>query len=84
MFTSRQGLCFVTRRPWRRNRRQARPQPQGCSFRYRVRMAELAAATSEAVMVDGWEAAQLGWQRTLAVMRRVSVVWSTSPVSAYC
>lgn len=34
-------------------------------------MAELAAATSDLVMVDPWEAAQPGWQRTLAVMRRV-------------
>ena len=37
-------------------------------------MAELAAATSDTVMVDPWEAAQPGWQRTLAVMRRLSVV----------
>jgi hypothetical protein len=37
-------------------------------------MAELAAATSDGVMVDAWEAAQPGWQRTLAVMRRLSVV----------
>ena len=39
---------------------------------FRVRMAELAAATSPSIMVDSWEAAQPGWQRTLAVMRRVS------------
>lgn len=66
------GSCFATTAALIVARRYCSPINLG--FRYRVRMAELAAATSETVMVDGWEAAQPGWQRTLAVMRRVSVV----------
>lgn len=46
-------------------------------------MATLAAATSDYVMVDSWEALQPGWQRTLAVMRRVSVVCLVSPLDVF-
>lgn len=38
---------------------------------HRVRMAELAVASSPLIMVDSWEAAQPGYSRTLTVMQRV-------------
>jgi hypothetical protein len=71
---SRQGLLHRHLPPLQRDCRWTPPQSHRSDCLCRVRMAELAAATSDAVMVDGWEAAQPGWQRTLAVLRRLSVV----------
>ena len=38
---------------------------------HRLRMAELAVASSPLIMVDSWEVAQPGYSRTLTVMQRV-------------
>lgn len=40
--------------------------------RHRVAMCQMAAADSSIIMVDGWEAAQPQYQRSLAVLRHVS------------
>lgn len=40
--------------------------------RHRLRMCELASHDSPLVMVDGWEASQPQYQRSLAVLRHVS------------
>lgn len=41
---------------------------------HRVAMAKAAVATSPLVMVDAWEAAQPGYQRSLVVLQRVQTI----------
>lgn len=54
--------------------------------RHRLHMADLAAAGSKLIMVDGWEAQQPGYCRTLTVMQRIRRVLAGSltdgPVAA--
>ena len=46
--------------------------------RHRLHMCELAAQESAMVMVDSWEASQPQYQRSLAVLRRVSTCLEAS------